>query len=210
MFFCFFLLSFFEELQARRKFSHWIFWVTYHTWLPLSMLVPIDIWGSIAQFKTAMTEWHILIHHLGNVKKAAVCGADSQRTSVFKERITFRQPCLLFLEGVAQECSYKNMLGGAGDSYSCSFLSILHPFLGIFLHSHLCNAFLQLELPSVYLKKKPTNQHQKWWPQTNICCIWRYWTCKTSILSESRTQETWCKCANWLACAQANRLDLVC
>lgn len=100
-----FLLSFFEELQARRNIFYWIFWVTCHIWLPPSMLVPIDIWV-VAQSKTAMTEQHILIHHLVNVKRAAVCGADNQRTLVFKERITFRQPCLLFLEGVRWECSY--------------------------------------------------------------------------------------------------------
>lgn len=73
--------------------------------MPPSILVPRDIWV-VAQSKTAMTEWHLLIHHLENVKRAAVCGADNRRTLVFKERITFRQPCLLFLEGVGWECSY--------------------------------------------------------------------------------------------------------
>lgn len=53
-----------------------------------------------------MTELHILIHHLGNVKRVAACGADNQRTLVFKERITFRQPCLLIFEGVGWECGY--------------------------------------------------------------------------------------------------------
>lgn len=103
--FSFFLLSFFEEQQARRNIFYWIFWVTCHTWLPPSILVATDIWV-VAQSKTAMTEWHLLIHHLENVKRAAVCGVDNQRTLVFKERITFRQPCLLFLEGVGWECSY--------------------------------------------------------------------------------------------------------
>lgn len=39
------------------------------------------------------------------------------------------------------ECSYSNKLESVGDFYSCNFLSILHPFLGIFTHSRLCEAF---------------------------------------------------------------------
>lgn len=87
---------------SKKKHLNWIFWVPCHIWLPCSLLVPIDIWV-VAQFKTAITEWHILIHNLESVKRAAVCGADKVRTWGFKERMTFRQPSLLFLGGAGVE-----------------------------------------------------------------------------------------------------------
>lgn len=97
-FFLFFLLCLLRTASKKKHFN-WIFWVLCHIWLPCSVLVPIDVWV-VAQSKTAITEWRILIHHLGSAKRAAVCGADNQRTWGFKERMTFRQPFLLFLEGV--------------------------------------------------------------------------------------------------------------
>lgn len=133
-----------------------------HIWLPCSMLVPIDIWV-LAQSKTAITEWCILIHHLGSVKRAAVCGAGNQRTWGFKERMTFKQPCL-FLErvgvgNVAIQISWK--VQGI-FTLAISFLFFI-PFLHF--HSHLCDAFYNWNCH--LFKKKPK---LKWWPQTIAVC----------------------------------------
>lgn len=79
------------------------------------------------------------------------------------------------------DCGYSNKLESVGDFYSCNFLSILHPFLGIFIHSCLCDAFYRW---NCHLFRKKTQL--KWWPQTNNCCVPRYWVHKSSIFSKSR------------------------
>lgn len=149
------------------------------------MLVPIDIWV-VAQSKPVMTKWHILIYHLGNVKRAAISGADNQRSLLFQETITFMQPCL---------CSWKKW-GGNVAIRTCwkvqeiPTLAISFPFFISSLVYSLTPVFVMPFTARVAIclfKKKQTSQ---WWPQTNSYCECRYWMHKSSNLSESRTQET--------------------
>lgn len=205
---CFLLHSFFSSCPlwrtaSKKKHFNWIFWVPCHICLSCSMFVAIRIWV-VAQTKTAITEWHILIHHWGSVKRAAVCRAGNQTTWDFKERMTFSQPCLLFLEGfgvgnVAIQISWKVQ---EIFTFAVSFPFFI-PFF--FVHSHLCHAFYNWNY-HLFRKKNQL----KWRPQTKNCCVHRYGLHKTSNFSKSKAQKTKRKCANWLACSWISMLNLVC